>query len=97
MTPADVQELASVRAEIEAVDATIVAALAQRMALARAVRGVKARAGQPVLDPAREADVVARVGARARAAGLPEDDVRALYWHIMAMARRTQLSIPKSE
>lgn len=96
MTPADGQTLATVRAEIEAVDATIVDALARRMALARAVREVKARAGHPVLDPAREAEVVARVGARARAAGLPEDEVRVLYWQIVAMARRTQLSIPKS-
>ena len=96
MTPADVQELATVRAEIEAVDAMIVDALARRMALARAVRGVKARAGHPVLDPAREAAVVARVGVRARAAGLPEDDVRALYWQIMAMARRAQRQCPDS-
>lgn len=69
MRPAEAQELATVRAEIEAVDAVIVDALARRMALARVVRGVKVRAGHPVLDPAREAEVVARVGARARGMG----------------------------
>jgi chorismate mutase len=95
MSPGDAQALSAVRAEIEAVDAAIVDALARRMALARAVRVVKQRAGHPVLDPAREADVVARVGERARAAGLPEDEVRALYWRIMAMARREQLSMDR--
>lgn len=97
MSPGDSQALGAVRAEIEAVDATIVDALARRLALVREVRAVKQRAGQAVLDPAREADVVARVGARARAAGLPEDEVRALYWRIMAMARRAQLAIPEVE
>lgn len=91
MSPLDGEALAAVRAEIEAVDASIVAALARRMDLAREVRTVKQRAGQPVLDPAREADIVARVGARAREVGLPEDEMRALYWRIMAMARRVQL------
>jgi chorismate mutase len=85
--------LAALRAEIEAVDERIVDALAQRMALARAVRRVKAQAGHPILDPAREAAVVAGVGCRARAAGLPEDEVRALFWRIMAMARREQAAL----
>jgi chorismate mutase len=91
MSPGAPQELAAVRAEIEAVDAAIVDALARRLSLARDVRAVKTRAGQPVLDPAREADVIARVGAMARHAGLPEDEVRALYWRIVAMSRRAQL------
>lgn len=91
MSPLDGEALAAVRAEIEAVDASIIEALARRMDLAREVRSVKQRAGQPVLDPAREADVVARVGARSREVGLPEDEMRALYWRIMAMARRVQL------
>jgi chorismate mutase len=87
----DAPSLAEVRAEIEAVDVAIVNAIAHRMTLARAVREVKTRAGQPVLDPAREADVAARVGAHARHAGLPEDDIRALYWRLIAMTRRVQL------
>lgn len=90
MSPADVAALVALRTEIEAVDDALIGALARRMALAREVRAVKQRAGQPVLDPAREAAVVSRASARARAAGLPEDDVRALYWQIMALARRVQ-------
>lgn len=90
MSPADQTRLSALRGEIEAVDEALIGALAHRMALAREIRAVKQRAGQPVLDPAREAAVVSRASARARAVGLPEDGVRTLYWQIMAMARRVQ-------
>ncbi len=43
-----------------------------------------------MLDPAREAEVVGRAAARAREAGLPEDEIRALYWKVMAVARGVQ-------
>lgn len=91
MSPADQHALTALRGEIECVDAEIIAAIARRMELARAIRTVKQRAGQPVLDPAREAAVVARASARAREAALPEDEIRALYWKLMAMARRVQV------
>lgn len=90
MSPADQMQLNTLRGEIEAVDAALIDALARRMSLAREIRAVKQRAGQPVLDPAREAAVVSRASIRAREAGLPEDEVRALYWKIMALARRVQ-------
>lgn len=96
MSPADAVALGALRREIEAVDAVIIDALAQRMALAREIRVVKHRAGQPVIDPAREAAVVARVAARARDAGLPEDEIRALFWKVMAMARGVQASDDRS-
>lgn len=91
MSPADVAQLGALRAEIEAVDAVLIDALARRMALAREIRVVKQRAGQPVLDPAREAAVVARAAARAREVGLPEDEIRALYWKVIAVARGVQV------
>ena len=91
MSPADLAQLTALRSEIEAVDAALMDAIAQRMALAKAIRVVKQRAGQPVLDPAREAAVVSRASARAREAGLPEDEIRALYWKLMAVARRVQV------
>ena len=91
MSPADVAQLGALRAEIEAVDAALIDALARRMALAREIRVVKQRAGQPVLDPAREAAVVSRAAARARDVGLPEDEIRALYWKVIAVARGVQV------
>ncbi|GAB1343393.1 chorismate mutase [Gemmatimonas sp.] len=91
MTPADLMQLTALREEIELLDATLVDTIARRMTLAKEIRVVKQRAGQPVLDPAREAAVVARASARARTAGLPEDEIRALYWKLMALARRVQV------
>lgn len=91
MSPADLMQLTALREEIELLDATLVDTIARRMTLAKEIRVVKQRAGQPVLDPAREAAVVARASARARAAGLPEDEIRALYWKLMALARRVQV------
>jgi chorismate mutase len=82
--------LAELRTDIERVDATIIAAIAARMQLARAVGRLKAVTGQPVTDPAREAAVVARASVLAREAGLPEDDIRALYWRLLAISRRAQ-------
>jgi chorismate mutase len=85
--------LRELRAKIERVDATIIAAIAERMHLARAVGRLKAATGQPVTDPAREAAVVARASLLAREAGLPEDEIRALYWRLLAVSRRAQHDI----
>ena len=92
MTPS----IDSLRAEIEAVDARLIATIAERVRLAKAVGCVKAAAGFPVIDPAREAAVVSRASVLARANGLPEDEIRALYWRLVAMARRVQLTTESS-
>lgn len=86
------ESLNNVRAAIEAVDEQLIAAIAQRVALAREAGRVKSASGQPVIDPAREAAVVTRASVLAREAGLPEDEIRALYWRLMAMSRRAQLN-----
>lgn len=87
MTPIE-----SLRAEIEAVDTRLIAAIAERVSLAKRVGQVKRANGQPITDPAREAAVVARASALAREAGLPDHEIRALYWRLLAMARRVQIS-----
>lgn len=86
----------SLREEIEAVDVRIIAMIAERVRLAKAVGCEKAAAGYPVIDPAREAAVVSRASVLARANGLPEDDIRALYWRLVAMTRRVQLKTESS-
>ncbi len=88
---ASAELLQTLRRDLDAVDEEIMAALVRRMTLARAIGACKQQAGQPVLDPKREASVVARAATRARDAGLPEQDVRALYWQLMALARRAQM------
>ena len=83
----------ALRAAIEQVDDQIVAALARRMALARAMAHAKQQVGQSILDPAREVAVVSRAARTARHLGLPDRDIRGLFWSILAMSRRAQLEV----
>jgi chorismate mutase len=82
--------LDELRTQIQDVDAAIIELLAKRMRIVRAVGEVKRTQGIAVVDPAREAAVVSYVAQLARASGLPEDDVRELFWRIMALSRREQ-------
>ncbi|MBV9775189.1 MAG: chorismate mutase [Gemmatimonadetes bacterium] len=84
------EELARIRTEIERIDQAIVRLVAERVQLAREVGAAKRAAGLPTLDPAREAAVVRRAGALAREAGLPDEEVRYLFWHVIGLARRAQ-------
>lgn len=83
--------LRALRVRIERTDDRIIALLVQRTALARRVGAAKVRAGLPVLDPAREAQVVRRAAARARDLGVPAEQVRILFWQIIALCRGEQL------
>jgi chorismate mutase len=94
MTAEDTRALAALREEIERIDAGIVQLVADRVRLVREVGRIKAARGLPILDPAREAAVVTRASALARDANLPEDDVRALFWRLMALSRRVQGTSP---
>jgi len=44
----------------------------------------------PILDPQREAKVVRSAVANARDAGLPEEPVREIFWHILGLSRKAQ-------
>jgi chorismate mutase len=83
-------ELERLRAEIDAVDRAIVEAFARRVAIARQIGDLKEDAGQPVLDPSREAAVVRRAAERAREAGLDVEAVREVFWRLVGLSRRTQ-------
>jgi chorismate mutase len=97
MTGADVdpgdwpQELETLRREIEQIDDSLLELMVKRVALARRVGVAKRACGMPTLDPSREAAVVRRAGERARAAGLQDEDVRYIFWHLIGLARRAQL------
>lgn len=84
-------ELLRARAEIERVDRALIALIAERVDLARQVGMAKRALGAPILDPAREAAVVRRAGALARDAGLADEDVRYLFWHLIGLSRRAQM------
>ena len=84
-------ELKRVRGEIQRIDRALVALIAERVQCARQVGAAKKSAGLPVLDPAREAAVVRRAGALAREAGLEDEDVRYIFWHLIGLSRRAQM------
>lgn len=75
------------RRDVERIDRTLISLVAERLATARAIAGVKHALGLPTLDPAQEAAVIRRAAALARDAGLPPEEVRALFWTLIAMAR----------
>jgi chorismate mutase len=84
------EELARLRDAVGDVDARLVALVAERVRLATAIGAAKRRLGRPTLDPRREAAVVRRAGELAREHGLDDEAVRAVFWQLMALARRAQ-------
>lgn len=83
-------ELDVARHEIARTDREIVALIARRLTLARAAGAAKAARGLPLCDPAREAAVLREAGSAARNAGLDEEEVRQVFWCLVAMCRRAQ-------
>jgi chorismate mutase len=88
-------ELTRCREEIERVDNQIVSLLSKRVELARQTGALKRNHGLPILDPRREAQVIRRAVANARAAGLAEEPVREIFWHILGLSRRAQQATSK--
>lgn len=88
---APIRRLEEVRTEIERIDRALVSLVSERVALGKKVGAAKREAGLPVLDPVREAAVVRRAGALAREAGLEDEDVRYIFWHLIGLSRRAQM------
>ena len=83
--------LGEVREQIEEIDRSIIDLIAERVRLAREVGVAKRELGLPTLDPGREAAVVRRAGELARQAGLGDEDVRYIFWHLIGLSRRAQM------
>jgi chorismate mutase len=83
-------ELAQLRHDIETIDRRIVELLAERLELGRKTGGIKREAGRPILDAAREAEVIRRAVTAARELGVPQEATREIFWHIVGMSRRVQ-------
>jgi chorismate mutase len=86
----DDDRLYRLRNEIARTDDELVALIARRLALARDIGDIKRRLGMPVLDPAREAEVVRRAAAGARDHDVDAELVRAVLWRIIDHARELQ-------
>jgi chorismate mutase len=52
---------------------------------------MKKVAGLLTLDPAREAEVIRRAAAMARDAGLNDEKVRDIFWHVIGLSRAVQV------
>ena len=84
-------QLEELRGEIERIDRSLIDLIAERVTLGRRVGAAKRAAGLPLLDPVREAAVVRRAGTLAREAGLEDEDVRYIFWHLIGLSRRAQM------
>jgi len=88
------ERLEELRRAIAALDSDLVDLLARRLRLATEIGEIKKQLGLPVLDPAREAEVVRRGAALARERGVDPELVRDLLWRIIAQARGVQDTQP---
>ncbi len=86
--------LPDLREEIRGIDDELLALVRKRLDVARRVADAKRDAGLPVLDPAREAAVVRYAGEFAHRHGLVEEDVRTLFWALVGLTRRAELTLP---
>lgn len=77
-------DMTALRAEIDALDAELVALLARRAGYIDRAVTLKQAAGLPANIPARVEEVVAKVRARAGAEGLDPDLVEALWRPLIA-------------
>jgi len=84
-------DLSRHRAEIERIDRALVDLIRERVSAARGTAAAKRAAGLPTVDPSQEAAVIRRAAALARDAGLPAEDVRDVFWKLVALTRRAEL------
>jgi chorismate mutase len=82
--------LEELRHEIATTDEQLVRLIAHRLELAREIGKTKLALGLPVMDPAREAEVVRRAVEQARARGADAELVRGILWRIIDAARAVQ-------
>ena len=84
-------DLLRLRAEIERIDRALVDLIRDRVSAARGTAAAKRAAGLPTLDPPQEAAVIRRAATLAREAGLPAEDVRDVFWKLVALTRAAEL------
>jgi chorismate mutase/prephenate dehydrogenase len=82
--------LSKLRERISEVDEQLIRIIGERRDLVLQVGQIKEVLELPVMDPAREAQVVRRAAERARELGVDEEMTRDVIWRIIAAARATQ-------
>ena len=89
MEPWD-DRLERTRSAINDVDEALVLLLSERMRLARRAQALRKEGGTGGVDPGREARVLRHSGELARKEGLPEEQVRDVFWRIVALCTPKQ-------
>jgi chorismate mutase len=82
--------LAEIRGEIDRIDTELLKLLEERTNFALEAGAAKEALGRQVHDPEREAQLLARIGARG-AGALSAEDLQALWELLMAATRRAEL------
>ncbi|WP_254695434.1 chorismate mutase [Oceanicola sp. D3] len=77
--PAEIDNMAEMRAQIDEIDGALIALLAERQAHVDCVPALKKLAGISAAAPSRAADVLEKVSARAEAEGFAPDLARAMW------------------
>ena len=93
-TPAVRGRLEALRDSIMQLDDEIIRLIGERRTVAIEIGRVKQELGLPVLDTAREAQVVRRVSERAREQGVDPELARDVIWRIISGARQAQNGDP---
>ena len=83
-------DLIRLRTEIERIDRALVDLIRERVSAARGTATAKRAAGLPTLDPPQEAAVIRRAAGLARDAGLPAEEVRDVFWKLVALTRAAE-------
>lgn len=83
--------IATLRAQVDAVDDRLLAALAERLSLARQLGEAKAHAGLTGRDPTRERAIVARLAGQGR---VPPDLVAHVWAALFTASRWVQTNHP---
>ena len=86
-SPIVTQEIARLRAQIDAIDMQIVELLAERFACTDAIGAAKKRGSVTVSDPARERAIVTRLAGHST---LSLETISAIYTAIFAASRKRQ-------
>jgi len=90
-------ELQEARELIDAVDRELLVLLARRVTLARRAGKAKAQLGRPIVDPSREASLLAERRAWAEALQLDGEEIDELFRSILLFSRRAQREEPTGE
>ena len=85
------EDLEQLRKEIERIDRAVVGLVRERVRVARLVLRAKQAAGLPVVDATQEATVIERSASLARAAGLPPEEIGAVFSRVVEITRRAEL------